>query len=103
MCDGVPLALAPSEICCQCGESATSLDLKASIAARAFPQRYSEDVEGKISWESFWSELFPSNSAGIERHHRQLSAELASIFNHSNSRTDDSLPCKIGSIPYLRQ
>ena len=50
----VSLALAPSEICCRCGESATSLDLKASIAARAFPLRYSEDDEGKISWESLW-------------------------------------------------
>lgn len=84
----VPLALALSEICRRCGESAIGPDLKASIAARAFPLRYSEDDEVRISWESLWSELFPSNSAGIERHHRQLSAELASIFSHSNSRTD---------------
>ena len=44
-----------------------------------------------IIWESLWRELFPSNSAGIERHHRQLSAELAFIFSDSNSRTDDFL------------
>ena len=29
--------------------------------------------------------------AGIERHHQQLSAELAPFFKHSSSRTDDSL------------
>ena len=86
------LALAPSEICRRCGESAISPDLKASIASRPFPLRYSEDDKVKISCESLWSELFPSSSAVVERHHRQLSAELVSIFSHSNSRTDGSLP-----------
>ena len=46
----------------------------------------------KVSWESFWIELFPSNSAGIESHHRQRSAGLASIFKHNKSRKDHSLP-----------
>ena len=87
----MPSALAPSEICRRCGESAISHDFVASIAARAFPLRYSDDDEVKISWESLWSDLFQSNSAGMERHHPQLSAEFASILNHSNSSTDDSL------------
>ena len=38
------------------------------------------------------NELFPSNSTGVKRHHRQPSSEFASIFNHSNLRTNGSLP-----------
>jgi len=41
----VHLALAPSEICSRYGESATSPDLKTSIASRAFPLRCCDDDE----------------------------------------------------------
>ena len=41
----VPLALAPLEICRRHGESAISPDLKASIAARAFPLRHYDEVQ----------------------------------------------------------
>ena len=71
-----------------------------SFAARAFPLHDSEDDEVKISWESLWSDLFPSNSAGIERDHRQLSAELPSIFNHSNSRTTLLSAAGEGPVPH---
>ena len=37
--------------------------------------------------------LFPSNSARTERHHRQISAKLASIFSHSNWTRHDSFFC----------
>ena len=41
-----------------------SPDLKASIAARAFPLRYPEDDEVKTSWGSLGSELFQTIPRG---------------------------------------
>ena len=83
-------SLAPSEICHRWCESAISPDLKASIADRAFPPRYSEDDAVEISWESLRSTPGPKQLRGVERHHRQISTELASILSHSNSTRDDS-------------
>ena len=73
------------------GESAIGPNWKASSTARAFPLRCSEDDEEKTSRNLFGVNCSQATPRVYKRH-RQFSAELASIFSHSNSTADDSLP-----------
>jgi len=76
------------EVTRRCDDAFLEADLKSAIAAKAFGLRYSEDKEVQTCWESLWGELCTSTSAGIERHYKGISAELAEAFIESASRAE---------------
>jgi len=84
----VSLARALWEVCRRCDDETIQPELKAAIAAKAFALRWSSDQEVKNGWESLWSELCPTTSGGVEKHYKELCAELSAAFADNISRAE---------------